>query len=117
MAWPERRRIESDMAPDTNTTADEQGWCLISRNEIDALLGGFDTTTAIPVAISPDDHFSDIVAGELDAEDEYHWVPAIQRHGATIVVCCGHQISPLCDCQPVAERVDFAVIYRHKPVA
>ena len=101
---------------DANATS-EQGWCLISRNEIDAMLGGYDSDAAsVPVSVSPDDHFSDVLAGELNPEDEYHWIPAIQRAGATITVCCGHQISPLCDCQPVAERIDFAVIYRHKPV-
>lgn len=99
-------------------TVSEQGWCLISRNEIDAMLGGRDSGAArVPVSVNPEDHFSDIINGELDPEDEYHWIPAIYRDGTTIMVCCGHQISPLCDCNPVAERVDFAVIYRHKPVA
>lgn len=111
-AWPTKRRIELDMAAVT-----EQGWCLISRNEIDAMLGGRDEApAAVPVSVNPDDHFKDIINGELDPEDEYHWIPAILRSGSTITVCCGHQISPLCDCIPTQERVDFAVIYRHKPV-
>lgn len=111
-AWPAKRRIESGMRKDLR----EQGWCLISRKEIDALLEGSDDSMSIPVSVSPDDHFGDVITEELDSEDEYHWIPAIQRTGNMIMVCCGHQISPSCDCKPVAEYVDFAVIYRHKPV-